>query len=1039
MKRLLTFLAMLLTISAWSQQKKLTGTVANKLTGTVASKATQTPLAGATVQSKTETVSTDSLGRFTIHATQRDVLTVSFVGMETKKLTVGAGSTVTVELEQSSNDLNQVVVTGYQTQKKADLTGAVTVVSVNDLKKQATANPMKALQGQAAGVYVTSDGTPSAPATIRIRGVGTLNDNDPLFIIDGVPTQAGMHELNSNDIETMQVLKDASAASIYGSRAANGVIIITTKQGKAGRMQVNADAYGSAQAYTTKPRMLNAGGYGQAFWQAEVNSGSDPNNNNIAYRFQWHTDANGTPVLDKIVLPEYLDAARTLRTANTDWFDGVSKTGVIQSYNVAVTNGTDKGSYLFSVGYFDNQGLIKTTGFNRISARMNANYKLIGGRLNVGENFTINRTQEITDPGVLDLSLQALPIVPVHTVDGIGWGGPVGGMNDRQNPVRLLEDNKQNKYNYLRIFGNAYADLSIIKGLNLRTSIGLDYGNYTLSNFQKTYQSGYLVNDVNKLTMTYSNNSKITWTNTLNYNRTFGRHLVNAVAGTEFYKEKDMSFFASREGFAIQDPDYTFLDAGTGTKDNGGGDAENALMSYFGKVNYSYNNRYLASFTIRRDGSSRFGSNHRYGTFPAASIGWRINQENFFRKLVSPDVVSDLKLRYGWGQTGNQEISNVAAYSLYVTDYSGGNPINGPINSTAYDINGANSGTLPSGYRITQLGNQNLEWETSTMGNLGLDFGLFNQKITGSVEYYKKNTTGILIFPPYLAVLGEGGGQYVNGASMQNKGWEVTLAHTGRIGKLEYRLNGNISGYKNRVTKLPESVVNNYGGNGINDNILGRPVNSFYGYVADGLFKTQKDVDNSATQTGKGLGRIRYDDLNNDGVINDADRTWIGRPHPDFIYGLNIALQYENFDFSVFFQGVQGIDVIDGFKYNTDFWSVSQTGSNKGNRVLDAWTPQNPNSTIPALTITDNNDETRLSSYYIEKGSYLKIRNAQLGYTLPAKILGRWKMQKLRVFVGGDNLLLVLKSKSFTGLDPENPSNGYPNPLVVTGGINISF
>ncbi|MEO8111428.1 MAG: TonB-dependent receptor [Ginsengibacter sp.] len=1033
MKTWLLLIILFFSAETFAQQKKVTGTVT--------AKGTQTPLQGATVKSKTQAVITDSIGRFSISASVGEQLTFSYVGNQTANVIVPASGDINVELTQSVNDLEQVVVTGYQTQKKADLTGAVSIVNVGDLKKQAVANPMKALQGQVAGVYITSNGSPSAPATIRIRGVGTLNDNDPLFIIDGVPTKAGMQELNSNDIESMQVLKDASAASIYGSRAANGVIIITTKQGKYGRMQVTADAYGSSQFYATNPKLLNAGGYGQAYWQAAVNTGRNPNINNIAYRFNWHVDDNGVPVLDKILLPEYLDANRTLKTSNTDWFNKISQPGVIQSYNLSVSNGTEKGNYLFSLGYFDNKGLLKTTGFNRISGRMNANYKLMGGRLNIGENFTINRTMEVAADAnnILNLSLQALPIVPVHTIDGVGWGGPVGGMNDRQNPVRLLEDNQQNKYHYLRIFGNAYADLMIVKGLNLRTSIGLDYGNYTLSNFQKTYQSGYLVNDVNKLTMNFSNNTKLDWTNTLNYKQTIGKHLINAVIGTEFYKEDDQSFFASREDYAIENADYTYLDAGTGTKDNGGGAAKNALMSYFGKVNYTYDNKYLASFTIRRDGSSRFGANNRFGTFPAFSLGWRLSKEDFFKRNIDPSFISDLKLRYGWGQTGNQDISNVAAYTLYVTDYAGGNPLNGPTTGTAYDIAGANSGTLPSGYRITQRGNENLKWEASSMSNYGIDFGFFNQRVTGSAEYYVKNTKDILVFPPYLAVLGEGGGQYVNGASMENKGWELTVGYNSQIGKLDYELSGNFSTYRNRITALPQSVVNNYGGNGINDNILGRPLNSYYGYVADGLFKTQKEVDESATQQSKGLGRIRYKDINDDGLIDDNDRTWIGVPHPDFMYGFTLALQYKNFDFSVFLQGVQGIDVINDVKYNTDFWSVSQTGSNKGSRVLGAWTPQNPNSDIPALTATDDNFESRFSTYFIEKGSYLKIRNAQLGYNLPQSLLSRWKIQKLRAYIGSDNLLLLYKSKSFTGIDPESPSYGYPNPVVATAGVSITL
>lgn len=911
MKKFLTIIFLCITIHGFAQQMKVEGTVTDK--------SNHTPVIGATVISQKQTAITDSTGHFSLKADAKELITISCLGMNTITIPVPASGKIAAELSANISDLNQVVVTGYQTQRKADLTGAVSVVNVGDLKKQAVASPVKALQGQVPGVFITSSGSPSAPVTVRIRGVGTLNDNDPLYIIDGVPTKAGMHELNSNDIETMQVLKDASAASIYGARAANGVIIITTKQGRSGRMQVNANAYTAVQTYTTKPKMLNAGGYGQAYWQAAVNTGRDPNANSIGYNFQWHADNNGTPVLDKILLPEYIDGdRRTMRTANTNWFDAISQTGIVQSYDLSVTNGTEKGSYLFSLGYFDNKGVIKTTGFNRLSARMNANYKLLKGRLQVGENFTINRTKEVQDPGVLNLSLQALPIVPVHTVDGIGWGGPWGGMNDRQNPVRLLMDNQQNGYKYLRIFGNVYADLSIINGLNLRTSAGIDYGNYLSDNFQKKYQSGYLTGTENQLTMNYSNSSRVTWTNTLNYNRTFGRHLVNAVAGTEFYKQTDVSFWASRKNYAIEDPNYTYLDAGTGEKNNGGGGAINALMSFFGKVNYTYDSRYLASFTIRRDGSSRFGIHNQYGTFPAFSLGWRLSQEEFFKKNI-PSFVSDLKLRYGWGQTGNQEISNVGAYSIYVTDYNG----------TSYDIAGANTGTLPSGYHITQRGNDHLKWEATTMSNYGVDFGFWEQKLTGSFEYFMKKTSDILVLPPYIAVMGEAGNQWVNGASMENKGWELALTYNGQVSEVEFQVSGNISGYKNKITKLPESVVNNYGGNGLNDNILGRPVNSYYGYVTDGLFRTQKEVDESARQLGKGLGRIRYKDLNSDGVIDDRDRTWIGTPHPDFIYGLNLALQWRNFDFSAFFQGVQGNYVINDVKYNTDFWSVRETGSNK--------------------------------------------------------------------------------------------------------------
>ena len=1029
---LLTFL--LLSLCAWTQQRVVKGRITNQ--------ENNQPVSGATVAVKGSQAATktDADGTFSITVPNANtVLVVSYVGMQTIEMPVGNQSSISLSLQVSAAALNEIVVTGYQKERRKDLTGSVAVVDVDDMRKQATANPIKGLQGQVAGVYITTNGNPNGPATVRIRGVGTLNNNNPLYVIDGVPTRTSIQELNPADIESMQVLKDAASATIYGARAANGVIIITTKQGKAGRMQVTADASTSVSAYTTKPPLLDADGYGTAYWRASVNSGRDPNVNNIVYRFDWAKDANGVSTLNKIILPEFLDAAKTLKTANTDWFDEVSRTGIIQNHNVSLSNGTEKGNYLFSLGYFENQGVVKTTNYRRLSARLNSSYKMLNNKLVIGENLTLNRTKEKADPGVLNLALQALPIVPVHTVDGIGWGGPVGGMNDRQNPVRLLEDNKQNLDYNLRLFGNLYANLTLLKGLVFNSNLGIDYNNGNGSNFLKTYSSGYLVGTINRLTLNRSEGSRLNWSNTLNYTKVLSDHTISLLAGSEFNDQTANSFSTSREGFAIQDVDYTVLDAGSGNKDNGGGASHNALMSFFGQADYKFGSKYLASFKIRRDGSSRFGKNNRFGTYPAAAVAWRLSEEKFFNKLVNPSVISDLKLRVSWGRMGSQESDNVAIYSYYITDYTGGNPLSGPTIGTAYDLVGSNTGTLPSGYRRVQNGNDNLKWETTTMSNFAVDFGLFQQRLRGTVEYYIKKTADILVLPPAIAAAGEGSRKWLNGASMENKGFEVTLANEGKIGQVSYELNGNISGYKNKVTYLPASVVNAYGGNGTTDNILGRALNSYYGYVTDGLFRSQAEVDNAPTQTGKGLGRIRYRDINGDKIVNTADRTWIGDPNPDFIYGLSISLGYKGFDLSAFFQGVSGIAVQNDVKSNTDFWSVSQTGSNKGTRTLQAWTLENPNTDIPALTQVDANNEARLSTYFIETGSYLKLRNMQIGYTIPRQLLTRAKMERARVYIGGDNLWLISKNKSFTGLDPENPGFGYPNPKVFTAGIMIGL
>ncbi len=999
-----------------------------EVTGQVLSVEKNEPLIGVSVVVKGTTTgtTTDADGRFSLRAADNAVLVVTYLGFLSQEVAVSGRSNIQVKLQPDVKVLEEVVVTGYQTERKKDLTGAVSVVDTDDMKRQAVANPVKALQGRVAGMTVTGNGSPSSPATVRIRGIGTFNNNDPLYIIDGVPTKAGMHELNPADIESLQVLKDASAASIYGSRAGNGVIVITTKRGAKGVPQINANVYSSFSRFTTRTDMMNTEEYGRALWQANVNAGRDPNANSVSYFFDWNVDpASGRPVLNKVLVPKYLDENNTMRSSNTDWFKEISRTGVIQNYDVSMSNGTENGNYLLSLGYFKNEGVIKTSEFDRLSLRLNTDYKFFGGKIIVGENLSITKTKEV-GASPMNEAMQALPIIPVRTEDG-GWGGPVGGMNDRQNPVRLLEDNKHNNYDFMRLFGNLFAEAEILKGLKFRSNLGIDYGNYTHRRYQKKYTSGYLNNPNNSLDNNQSHSVKTTWSNTFNYEYAVGNHRVSALAGVEYFRDYFTTFSATRTGFELETDDFMYLDAGTGVAGVSGSGAEHVLLSYFGRTNYSFADKYLFSFTIRRDGSSRFGQNNRFGTFPAFSVGWRLSEEGFIKNNLA--FVDDLKLRFGWGMTGNQEIDNNAIYNIYLANYA----------TTAYDINGNKTGVLPSGFRLAQNANPNLRWEATTMSNLGVDFTLFNQKIYGSAEAYIRKTSDILILPPYIATLGEGGNQWVNGASMENKGLELSIGHRTEIGQLSLDLNGNIDMYRNKVTKLPASVVNAYGGNGTDQNILGRPLGSFYGYVADGLFRTQEELDAHAAQDGKGLGRIRYKDLNDDNVINSEDRTWIGRPHPDFSYGFNASARYKNFDFNFFLQGVSGIDVVNDWKFITDFWSVSETGSNKGTRLLDGWSPTNPDSDIPAISLTDANFESRFSTYFIEKGSYLKLRNAQVGYTFNPALTSRFKIQSLRVYVGGDNLGILLKSKSFTGIDPENPGYGYPNPIVGTVGANIRF
>lgn len=997
------------------------------------------PIIGATILEKGTNNGTisDYNGNFTLNVNPGSTVQISYVGYDNLEFKANSIPEIII-MKESSLALSEVVVTGYTTERKADLTGAVSVVDVRDMMSMPENNPMKALQGRVAGMSITADGNPSGAATIRIRGIGTMNNNDPLYVIDGVPTKSGMHELNSNDIETIQVLKDASAASIYGSRAASGVIIITTKQGKKGTPKVNFDSYMTLGFYGKCINMMNTRQYGEALFRARINSGFEPNDNNLGYLFDYTYDASGYPILNGMKVPKYIDAidgTNLMPSSDTDWFDEVTRTGIQQSYNLSVSGGNDYSNTFFSLGYFDNKGTVEYTEFNRISARLNSSFNLLDNMVTIGENFSLNRTHELTMPGgVLDLAMISLPIMPVKKTNG-DWASVTSAMNDRDNPARVLYANKDNPYDFWRLFGNAYIDIQPVKNLHFKTNFGIDYGNFYQRNLLLSF-TGRLGSDLTSSKMHQSHSTKWNWTNTVTYDLSFEKNRMDFLIGSEIIRQHDLWFTAERQTYELETPDYMFPSAGTGEAFATGSASGYTLSSFFGKANYVYDDKYLASLTLRRDGSSRFGKNNRYATFPAFSVGWRISEEMFMES--TRDVVSDLKLRAAWGQTGNQEIDNLANRTILVANYIGSTDP-AVVSGTAYDIAGANSGLLPSGYQLTQRGNDNIKWETTTQSNVGVDYSLFKQSLYGSLEWYLKRTKDILIKPPYLAAIGEGGGQWVNGASMENRGIEFTVGYRNQtVFGLSYDIVGNISGYRNKITYLPESVVLSYGGSGT-DNILGRPIDSYYGYVADGLFRTQDEVDNYVTQIGKGVGRIRYANIKDDGVINENDRTWLGDPHPDFEFGLNVYFEYKKFDLTMFFQGLVGNQVINNTKQFTDFWAVVELNMNKGVRLLNAFDPiKNPSSDIPMISLTDDNNEKRFSSYYIERGSYLKMRNLQVGYSLPSGFVSKIKLDKARFYLSGQNLL-TLKSKNFSGLDPENPNLAYPISTTFTFGLNVSF
>ncbi|AXP81660.1 Vitamin B12 transporter BtuB [Mariniflexile rhizosphaerae] len=1013
--------------------------------GKITSSDDNMPLPGVTVIVKgtTNGTTSDFDGNYSINVSSpNSILVFSSIGFISKEIKVDGQKSINVSLKTDITALDEVIVVGYDSKKVKDLTGAIETVKVDDIKDLPGGNAMKNLQGRLAGVQVYTNGNPASGAVVRIRGegLGRLGNNDPLYVIDGVPTKAGMHELNQNDIESIQVLKDAAAASIYGSRAANGVIIITTKKGS-NKLSVSIKSSVSIEDFQYDVRPLNTEERATVVWRAAVNDGINPNTVSPLYNYQWNGDFSN-PELNKILFPEYIDGAREMRPANTNWFDQITQTSVIQDHNVAVSNGNESGNYYMSLGYYDHDGIIKYSNFERYTFKLNSTYDVIKDVLTIGENFTgTNQSaNKVNDQAeyAAGIAFEQQSIVPIRTEDGSDWGGPTGGITNTDNPVRVIEDSKHSKYHFNRFLGNVFVEFKPISNLKLRSSFGVDYNIFYWRDFKKAYSPGNL-NVEDQLVNAFSRYGNYVWSNIATYNIEKGNHNIALLAGSESISYQSEEFSASRRGFAAQNLDFAYLNQGTENIQNGGSGTKWTLQSFFAKADYNLKDKYLASATIRRDGSSRFGANNRWGNFPAASVGWRISNENF---LKDSKGLSELKLRGSWGLTGNQEIDPRAQYVIFEPRYATQSMFTfNQDNGTAYDINGNNSGQLPSGFAKAQTGNPDLKWETSETINFGVDFGLFDDKLTGSIEYYVKETKDILTSTQPVATEGEGANRFVNAGTVENRGLEVVLGYADsfNIGNkaLDININGNIATLSNKVKELPLHVQNQFGGNGDDQTIIGRNVYSVYGYVADGLFQSQEEVDAHAAQSGAAPGRIRFKDLNEDGVVDDLDQKFFTSTSPKILYGLNIDMACGAFDFNMFFQGVYGSQAVNWWKLFTDFTSIN-AGSNYGERTLNAWTPENTDTDVPALTTVDNNNEWRVSTFRYENSSYLKFRNLSVGYTLPENIISKLGISKARIFLSGQNMFTI-KARSTRMQDPETPGAGFPIPRRYSLGLNFTF
>lgn len=1064
-------------LNGLSQTRVITGKVIDQ---------NDAPVANVSIiqQGTTSGVSTNELGRFSISAKAGDVLQLSSVGYKSVSFKIGTETDVTIRLTADVSSLTNVVVIGYGTQRKKDITGSVSVVSMEDLKSQPAASPIEALQGKAAGVQIINDGSPGSSPQIRIRGFSTINNNNPLFIIDGMPFEGKLSWLNSSDIESMQVLKDASAASIYGSRANNGVVIITTRKGRKGPSKVSLDMYYGTQRLNESkfPKFLNPMQFAEYLYTAFKNAGITPGTDGTTGT-NYGTDPN------KPTLPEYLlTGTKTGQTitatdadpskyrytqdpatfyqitkanqAGTNWMDAITHHAPIQNYQLSILGGGENSSYAISGGYLNQDGTIKYTGFKRYTIRANTNFTTLGGRLTLGENmqysYNINQGfatnvntpgQYLNEASPIAWTYRIQTIIPVYDIMGNFAGSKGDKLGNGENPLAVLYRAKDNLGTDAQFFGSAFADLKIIEGLNFKTTYGVMYDNYgwkTITYPNPEFAEGSVTN--NSLTEGQGYSGSWTWTNTLTYKRKFNQnHNLTLMGGTEAVKNQGRMLQGSGSGFFVfGNLDYYYLGAASANISAFSNGYASTLYSMFGRADYSFKDKYLLAVTFRRDGSSNFGPANRYGNFPAASAAWRISNENFVKKA---SWINDLKLRIGYGETGNQSIPPFQFLRQYQS----------VTNLSSYPINGT---ALSSGIWTNGYDNQNIKWEALKSWNIGLDFTVLENKFDGALDVYNRKTTDMLYPVPLPSqAVGGGASPYVNVGSMSNKGFEIGLnyhyfASEKSEDLLKFDISATIARNLNKILELAPTVNNQvYGGfRSINTSILmpGQPLGAFYGYKVIGIYQSSQDIANTPHYEGARVGGLNYADVSGpdgkpDGVVDAYDRTIIGSPYPKFIYSLGFNASYKRFDLVMFFNGSYGNQIFDATRYYTDFNAFDGSIST---RLLNAWSSTNTASLIPSPYRNPSTYELAANSYYVQNGSYFRMKNLQVGYNFKFNGIFKDKISALRIYISATNLFTLTK---YSGLDPEVTAYAsdftapgvdfgvYPAARQYLLGLNVTF
>ena len=965
-----------------------------------------------TLQSTAGTI-TDMKGNWTLTVPSATTeLKFSYIGYQDLTIKIGKNTTINVELTEANQEIDELVVIGYGTVKKSDLTGSVSSVKQNSIARQPVASAAQALQGLAPGVKVTANsGSPGGSISVRIRGIGTVGDSDPLYVVDGMPVN-DIGYLGTNEIEAVEVMKDASATAIYGSRGANGVIMITTKHGKKGKDVISINSYWGMSQINTDLHLLT----GQQWYDLQ-------------------TEINKTRTTA-------IDLTKVDPKVSTNWLEEVSQTAAIQNHDINFSGGSEDFTYNLSMGYLNQEGTVKKTDYERINARINMERKM-NKIITVGTNtgFSTSSRNKILEGsntvGIINSAIKLEPVVPVKNEDGT-WGS--SKYIDYPNPVAAIEYTNSSEKN-LNFVGNIYAIIKLSKDLNFRSSLGIDFLRYDSYDFDPSYTvNTYQKNAINKVSRGYSKNNNILFENTLNYNHTFNKvHSVGAMLGYTAEQTRYENIYATKQNTPNNSPELQYLDAAqlASSATATGGAYESSILSMLGRVNYNYDDRYLATATIRRDGSSRFGKSNRYGNFPSFAVAWKISNENFFKNW-GQSILNSAKLRAGWGQVGNQSIANYAFQNLISTN-------------AQYAYLFGKPEVVYQGAVAVALGNKDVKWEATESTNIGFDLGLFDNRLSISAEYYDKTTKDMLIQEPIPYFLGFETGPTTNVGSARNNGIEAQVEWKAKIGKdFNYNIGGNISTIKNEMLSLGTSkfisgaAIRN--GNATYTSV-GNPIGSFWGYKTAGLIQTAEQLAEVQTrQPNAGLGDIVFVDVNDDKKLTDLDKTIIGKPLPDFYYGFNIGCEYKGIDLSAIFEGSYGNDIFNAMRYFTyDLGDVT----NKSVEVLNYWTPTNTNTTIPRLNGNDKNDNKRISDLYIEDGSYLRLKTLQLGYTIPQTLTSKIYINTLRLFVAGQNLLTFTK---YSGADPEigqissstSLTRGvdigtYPQARTFTAGISITF